>query len=544
MIVTEGPVRMPFRADVEGMRAVAVLLVMAFHARLLGCTSGFIGVDVFFVLSGYLITKLLLAEEHIHGRISLVRFYARRIRRLLPASLLMMAATVAAGMIILPTFEQASLSRTLLAASTYASNLYFIFIATDYFSADLSSNPLLHTWSLAVEEQFYFLWPLLIVLILRVRRGALTSALIALAVVSFAASLYLTSHSQPYAFYLMPARAWEFAIGGVATQVPPLRRFPKTNAVIAWLSLATIILAGWLISPTRFPGAKIVPVVLATAALLIAGGKLNTASRLLSHRILRTIGQRSYALYLWHWPILILASILAPAPLSPALRVLCLVSAALLSEVTRRLVENPIRSSRWLQVRPLLTIGSAAVFLAMGVTGSIVWRHWAVRTPSYQYFGSAMADLPNDPGCINQGPDATLHPCTFGADDSTKTIALMGDSHIEQWLPAFEEIAKEHRWKIVMWTKLRLSRGSTFDLASEWGRRRHIVPGLAIQSYRSNFTHASLCNRAFKRDMVLQAGSSRNTANVGRLAHRFQSGLCGNLSFRNTGRLYSRFALS
>ena len=215
------PPRPQFRPDIEGLRALAVLLVVVFHCGLIAVPSGFVGVDVFFVLSGYLITGLLVAEIEKSGRLNLIEFYARRIRRLLPACALMVAFTLAVGSVILAPAEMEFAGRATRATTLYASNLFFGMNAADYFSAHHELNPLLHTWSLAVEEQFYFFWPLLIMLGLQPARSKkiLFSLLAFLTMASLRTSIWFTAQGGVFAFYYLPARAWEFGVGGLATLV-------------------------------------------------------------------------------------------------------------------------------------------------------------------------------------------------------------------------------------------------------------------------------------------------------------------------------------
>ncbi|HWH24471.1 MAG TPA: acyltransferase, partial [Candidatus Limnocylindria bacterium] len=205
-----------FRPDIEGLRAVAILAVLAFHAGIAQAPGGFVGVDVFFVISGFLITGLLLREFGAAGRIDLPSFYARRARRLLPAALVVIAATVAVSAVVLPSVDVPDVAADGAAAALYVSNYRFALTATDYFAADTLHSPLLHYWSLAVEEQFYLFWPLLLLLgarYLGVRRLWWLVALIGL--LSFALSVVVTGIEQPWAFYSLPTRAWQLALGGL-----------------------------------------------------------------------------------------------------------------------------------------------------------------------------------------------------------------------------------------------------------------------------------------------------------------------------------------
>jgi peptidoglycan/LPS O-acetylase OafA/YrhL len=221
--------RAPFRPDIEGLRAIAVLLVLAYHARIPGFTGGYIGVDVFYVVSGFLITGLIVRELQATGRVDLPAFYARRARRLLPAALVVIAVTVIASAIVLPPLRVPDVAGDAAAAALYVSNIRFAAQATDYLQAELDPSPLLHFWSLGVEEQFYLFWPALLFLVARrrfeVRR--LASVVAAVAVLSFVLGVAWTSTDAPLAFFLLPARAWELAVGaGLALGTTRLARLP------------------------------------------------------------------------------------------------------------------------------------------------------------------------------------------------------------------------------------------------------------------------------------------------------------------------------
>jgi len=366
-----------FRHDIEGLRALAVLLVIAFHARILNCQGGFIGVDVFFVLSGYLITGLLVEEVLQTGKLLLVPFYARRIRRLLPASTAMLLGVVIGARFILPPIEQSALSASVQATSAYLSNAYFARISSDYFGPDVVGNALLHTWSLAVEEQFYFVWPLLILFASQVRRsrGAFSLVMLVVGAVSLAASVWLTSNNQPWAFFSMPPRAWEFAVGGAASQISAewLRNYRWSIRVLGWAGLIVVVASGFWLSPIGFPGIKAVLPVLGTAAVLICGAiELRGGPMvILSAKPLQYVGQRSYALYLWHWPLLVYASVLSE-PSSFLLRLACVGAAFVLAELTKLAIENPIRFNPYLRSQSMLCVSTSVLVMFAGVAGGAV----------------------------------------------------------------------------------------------------------------------------------------------------------------------------
>ncbi|MGC4081759.1 MAG: acyltransferase [Vicinamibacterales bacterium] len=239
-----------FRTDIEGLRAVAILLVVAYHAGLPGFSGGYIGVDVFFVLSGYLITSLLLGELISTGSIHVVDFFARRVRRLLAASATTLVVCMLVSMVVYAPVEQDGLANTALATAGYASNLYFARASTDYLATPVHTNPLLHTWSLTVEEQFYFVWPFLMVLVgagaiaADQRRRRLLITVAVLTTVTLAGAVYLTNTVQPWAFFLSPPRAWEFALGGLCAVLlasflrdKQRRRVARARSLVGWGSV-------------------------------------------------------------------------------------------------------------------------------------------------------------------------------------------------------------------------------------------------------------------------------------------------------------------
>lgn len=247
-----------FRRDIEGLRAVAVAAVVVFHFGLRGIPGGFVGVDIFFVISGYLITGLLLRELENSGEIDLLRFYGRRSRRLLPAALLMTLVTLACGYFVFSPGEQLVFAKTAVATSLYSSNVWFLRQALDYFAPQAALNPFLHTWSLAVEEQFYLVWPA--VLLLTSRRGLrpplLIGAIAGLSLASFGLCLWLTRVNQPWAFYASPARAWEFGIGGLAAlrEVTKWARRSKVAVILGWIGAGALLLSFAVISESSsFP---------------------------------------------------------------------------------------------------------------------------------------------------------------------------------------------------------------------------------------------------------------------------------------------------
>jgi peptidoglycan/LPS O-acetylase OafA/YrhL len=450
-----------FRSDIEGLRGVAVLFIVAFHVGTPGFRGGFIGVDVFFVLSGYLITRLLVNEIDRSGRIDLPQFYARRVRRLLPGFAIMSAVVIVAAVILLPPLEQSTLSGTALAASAYCSNFVLIRQASDYFAPNAQSNPLLHTWSLGVEEQFYLVWPLLILLGYSNRRLRNLIAMVAAVIaISLAASIWLAYRYPPWGFYGSPARAWEFGIGGLTSLLPNTRLTTNCHVVrpLGWLGLAALAAACvGLPSETGFPRGMLLIPVLGTSAMLISGAARlgESVAMVLSLPLLRSLGKYSYAWYLWHWPILSFAQArLSSLPLLG--RVLCAFAALGLAVLSTRWVEHPILFYPRLIQRTAWSLGLAVLLTLGGIGISGAWRLLVQRTEQFRVFVRPIQDVPRfyQFGCMTPFLDARLRECAFGDVNSSTTVVLLGDSHAAQWFPALETISNQNRWRLVTMVKM------------------------------------------------------------------------------------------
>ncbi|MEV7420756.1 SGNH hydrolase domain-containing protein [Streptomyces sp. NPDC089919] len=513
------PHRSAFRPDIEGLRAVALLAVLAFHAQLPGMAGGFVGVDVFFVISGYLITGLLVREAIGTGRIRLGDFFSRRARRLLPSAAVVLAVVaVAAGWLTVP-LQRADLERDVVASALSAANWRFVAQQTDYLAAGHAQSPLLHFWSLAVEEQFYLVWgPLLALLVLAfgtaraVRRGRAVRLLVApaaalLLAVSLALAVHWTDTSASLAYLGTPSRAWQFGVGALLALLPwHLMRGPRLLRLLCgWAGAAAIV---WCVlaydSSTPYPGyAALLPTAGAAAVILAAipgRGERYTedrfgVGRVLARRAPRAIGRLSYNLYLWHWPVLVLAgarfgdALGAPPggqPGWPAKTALTL-AAVLPAYATMRWVEQPLRRSRTVSVHPRrgLSVGVTAIVfpivLALVVGSSTVRLLGAgapadaaglppgaasgptllARTPGVRIAdgpvlpGPAQArkDFPPDGAC-EVAPAVTRSPqCLFGNVTSPDRIVLLGDSHAGQWFSPVLALAARRGWALQEFVK-------------------------------------------------------------------------------------------
>jgi peptidoglycan/LPS O-acetylase OafA/YrhL len=358
-----------FRSDIEGVRGLAVLIVVLFHAGLAGLIGGFVGVDVFFVISGFLITGLLLREHERTGRIGLLQFYARRARRLLPAAIVVLVVTLVVALNVVAPIDRPTVGLDGAAAAVSIGNIRFALAAGDYFASVTAPSPFLHFWSLGVEEQFYLIWPVLILLVARgahARRRVLI-ALIAIVVASLAANLIVTDAAANWAFYSLPTRAWQLGLGGLlAAGSLALARVPgPIVGVVGWLGLGAIALAAFTFdSSFAYPGAAALLPSLGTVALLAGGSRRLGPGRLLSVRPLRFLGRISYSLYLVHWPILVLAPLAIGSELDEIARVGLVGVSLVAAAATWALVETPFRKGLPnLALRPgrTVSIGLAAV---------------------------------------------------------------------------------------------------------------------------------------------------------------------------------------
>jgi peptidoglycan/LPS O-acetylase OafA/YrhL len=459
------PDRPQFRPDLEGLRGVAILLVVLFHAGVSRLQGGFVGVDVFFVMSGFFITGLLLRQQLESGDVDLMEFYGRRALRLLPPLLLVTLATLAAAMWLYAPIDRAPIAGTARWVALYSANIDFARGAVDYFSS--GENPLLHTWSLAVEEQFYVVWPLLLLFVGSVYATAdeakssrrLLVAMALAGTLSFTASAWLTHTAQPWAFFGMPTRIWEFALGGLLAGGLADRDGWRTGSgtLIQSIGLGMIVSSAIAYDKgTAYPGVAALVPALGTVAIIAAGqsGESSLPARLLNISWLRWLGRMSYSWYLWHWPLVGLAAVL-DWRVGVAGRLVWSAVALVLAWLTHRFIERPSREgppSRWsASTMTFVALGaSAAIALIAHVAMVAAQRRAAL--PDQRLFAAAREDrMTHD--CWATTVDDPKGSCEFGDRRSSTTVVLLGDSHAEHWLGALDRIGRERHWKIVAMVK-------------------------------------------------------------------------------------------
>ncbi|MEJ7832665.1 MAG: acyltransferase family protein [Nocardioides sp.] len=491
-----------FRGDVQGLRAIAVVAVIVGHAAFGPFDGGFVGVDVFFVVSGFLITQLLLREATGTGQVSMTAFYARRARRILPAASLVLVVTVVASVTLLNLLDAIEVAKDSVWAALFAANVRFALEGSDYFALDQAPSPIQHYWSLAVEEQFYLVWPLLIAacfwLASRHRRrdghpgpsplplAGLLVTITTVGAASFAWSVVQTAAEPEAAYFSSLTRAWELAAGALVAlalyAVP--RRWPRLlREVLAWSGLVAVLGACVLFDDaTAFPGYAAALPVGGTALLLWtgAGGLPTTVARGLAVTPLRVVGDWSYSLYLWHWPMLVLPELTLQRPLTLAEAAFQVVVTFALAYLTFHYVETPFRAHR-VTLRPRRALALYPLSLALVLPIALGGWAWAdnrvsetghdpaVTAAAFGVVGdptealveaSVLAGeqgwpIPSDlsPDLVDlEAETADVGDCDYEQDvrvlcprgdpEGDKTLVVTGDSRARAWIPAFEEIAQ------------------------------------------------------------------------------------------------------
>lgn len=475
-----------FRADIQGLRAIAVVSVVLAHAGVPGTAGGFIGVDLFFVLSGFLITGLLIREREKRGRISLLAFWSRRARRLLPASSFVLVSTAVACFLFLPVRWSLSAFTDIMWSAFFVANWRFAITKADYFAANDHISPLLHFWSLGVEEQYYFVWPFLTiaagslaVILLQKRpmsfRAGVALASVLVVVGSFAYSLWVLQTNQPLAYFSTPSRVWQLALGAFLAAIGPV-----LTAVIAkrrwWRhGLAFAGAIGFVSSVVllaekeagHYPGFNALVPTLSAALLIVAGtdGARHFGTSLLETRAMQWLGDVSYSLYLWHFPILVIGFYVFD-PAGWLVKSGLIAGSLLLSGLTYRWIEMPARTSSYLKSRPAIALvaGAVLIFVAAGTAtalskvteanvGTIVNNEGVdvhVRPSLLNPIGNWQADAE---GCRPGFDDKPIGDCQRGDAQGDKHAFLLGDSLAANIFGPMIAAAKAEEWQLSVFGK-------------------------------------------------------------------------------------------
>lgn len=447
-----------YRPDVDGLRAVAVGMVLLYHANL-GFPGGFVGVDVFFVISGFLITGLILKEQNA-GEFSLANFWVRRIRRIIPASTVVVFATLLAGFFLLLPDDYTSLSKSAVAQQLMLSNVFF-WRSTGYFDGPAELMPLLHTWSLAVEEQFYLGFPVLLIFLNRCRRRNAGLLLFFLFLISLAASHYGVKTSPSATFFLLPARAWELLAGGLLWFLPaPKHLRPWMQGVLAGVSIAGIITAGWIFSAdTPFPGLNATLPCGATALLIYVNScRISFPASIIASKPFVFIGLLSYSLYLWHWPILAFTRYWIGIEFHPLYGVGAISLSSLLAYLSWRFIETPLRRSKI--AVPRVRVYSAAILSAsivIAISSIIVWRDGLPsRLPQHVRGLLETGEIARVPVRTPKEIASQGLPLLAKSADISKggiDLVMWGDSHTEMIFEVATDLSEKHSVSVAIAVK-------------------------------------------------------------------------------------------
>jgi len=516
-----------FRPDIEGLRAIAVIFVLLYHGGVLTIASGgFIGVDVFFVISGFLITGLLIRELSTHGRISLPRFYARRAKRLLPAAGLVLVVTTVLTWATVSQVQWRTFGGDIVGAALYVVNWVLAGRSVDYLAEDVGVSPVQHFWSLAVEEQFYIVWPLLLVLVgwwVRRRaservRPAMAVGIAVVVVPSFIVSLLWTNSNAAAAFFVTPTRLWELGLGAmVAIGAGLWQRLPRpVSAVLGWVGLAAVLTSGVFLSTgVAWPGYAALWPVLGSALVIVGGFTSGNAGPavVLARRPAVWVGGLSYSLYLWHWPLIVAATSLW-GELSAGQGALVALLSLLPAWLSYRFVENPFRFAAPVARSNRLALSLGGNFSLTGVAAGLVLMLLVpganpqagqaagaavlhrTNTQSAQpgsvesladveWFTPEAALAPDSvpaaypQGCQQDQTDAEVIKCEYGKQDADTQIAVVGDSKALQWQSAIEQIAIEQSWHVRSYTKsscafnagMLVNDGEPYTTCATWNKR-------------------------------------------------------------------------
>lgn len=441
-----------YRPDIDGLRAVAVLSVILFHAGVPGMTGGFVGVDVFFVISGFLITSLILKDLK-DGTFSFAAFWERRARRILPALATVIFATLIAGWFLFLPDDYAALGKQVASQAVFGSNILF-YKEAGYFDVANILKPLLHTWSLSIEEQFYLLYPLAVFIVWKNAKRHLSVFLGISAIASFALCLMVMGHNPKLAFYMLPFRGWELLAGAIVAVL--LQKQANVHKdiceVVSLVGLGSIILPVYLYTEhTAFPGWAAIPPCIGTAAIIWANAHAQTATRqLLSFRPMVFTGLVSYSWYLWHWPVIVFASYTPVLQFDTTMKYVCIGGSFVAAILTWQFVETPFRQKRIMPQRKSLLAAGGALLVSLGIGGAIIIFTGGVPArldPATVTLASGIADQnPHRKQC-DKTPIADINAdkvCQTNVAAGEPTFILWGDSQADAIAPAFFDLSERY----------------------------------------------------------------------------------------------------
>jgi len=444
-------VRIP---QIQALRAFAAVLVVIYHAKV--TSGGYIGVDIFYVISGYLITGLLLRELENSGTLNLKSFYLRRIKRLLPTSFFVLAITALTAWYLYPATMRADLGRDIAAAGIYISNYLFAFWQMDYQNLSAIPPVVIHYWSLAVEEQFYIFWPFIIfTLFKRGGRSGVGKGIAIITIASFLFSLYQTASAPIWAFYSLPTRAWELGVGALLLYIPARIKFSQNYL---WIALVLFIYGTLQFrDSTPFPGtAALIPV----AATAISIAAVHSWPRILNlignHPIVQWLGAISYPLYLWHWPLLVIPVVYLGRGLHIYERFFCVLATLLFADLTHRFIEEPLRHAQ-LKPRTIVRGGAIATAISLVISLGIFTTHSDLIKLQdgtiYSLTDVIQKPIVYEDDCHVNNGETTSPECRYGTIGSQRKIVLFGDSHAAQWMPTLEKLGREKGFELISLTK-------------------------------------------------------------------------------------------
>jgi peptidoglycan/LPS O-acetylase OafA/YrhL len=441
-----------YRSDIDGLRAIAVLAVLFFHTDVPGFSGGFVGVDIFFVISGYLITSILLKEIN-SKQFSIAKFYERRIRRIFPALFPVIAFTLIVGIYLFDPNALNDLGQSVTATTLFFSNILF-WLKSGYFASPSLQKPLLHTWSLSVEEQFYIFFPLTLIMIRRYLKSRFFLWIMVAFIISFILSIYELRYNQEATFYLVPTRAWELLAGSILAMgvLPNLSKSWQKNLFALTGVILIIYSIFYYTEATPFPGLAAFPPVLGSALIIYSGMGEGTypAQKLFTARPLVFIGLISYSLYLWHWPLIVSVKYMLFKPLSGYEKVGIILMSLGIAVLSWKYIELPFRDKRILipDRKKLFTIAAIVMIFASGVGVAIyiqngmIWRHPEAKKIMDQCEWEWYPD--GIYGKIEQSAN-NIKPGKIGNKTVSPSFLLWGDSHAMSLIPAFDNNAKKYR---------------------------------------------------------------------------------------------------